>query len=120
MKTIQHRGFYWRYDASADVLHITVDPAIPAYGEDLPNFETLVTVMRGIDDHAVVGLRILGAKANGLQEIKILLDREKRAITDFKVSGTSPGPEPLPDEYVRALEEVEEILEKSPPELQLA
>ncbi len=121
MKPIRHAGFYWRYDASADVLHVSLDPAIPAYGEALKNFAGVVVVMHGFEDDNVVGLRIIGAKRNGLREIKLLVDKERRAIGAFQVSGDSPGwkPDEGTEHYAKDLAEVERILENTPPDAAL-
>ncbi len=83
MKPIRHGRFWWRYDSSADVLYVSLDPAVPAYGEALKNFEGVVVVMHGFEDDNAVGLRIFGAKRNGLREIKVLVDKERRAIGAF-------------------------------------
>ncbi len=61
------KDFYWTYDDSSDVLHITMDPMIPCYGEPLRNFENVLILMRDAETEKVVGLRILAAKANRLR-----------------------------------------------------
>ena len=69
----QNRRLFWTYDSSADVLHATTDPSLPAYGEPLQNFEEAVIVMKDAETDRVVGIRVLGAKANGLGAVALLI-----------------------------------------------
>jgi len=118
-RAVRRAGFVWSYDSSADTLHISMDPSCPVYGDPLRNLEGIVIVMRRFEDNQINGLRILGAREHGLQELKILLDREKRAIAAFKVSGRIPKwtPDEQDEELTREISEVKRILEDEPEEI---
>jgi len=122
MKALEHEGFHWLYDATADVLHVSLDPNAPAYGRALKNFENVIIVMHSLADDSIVGLRILGTRENGLRELLLHVDKERRGITAFRVTGRVPEwqPEATDEDYIHTLDHVERILRAPPPkDLQL-
>ena len=57
----------WKYDESADVLHITSGSDVPCYGEPLENFENVIILIKNEKTDELIGFRVLGAKANNVQ-----------------------------------------------------
>lgn len=118
--TIHHAGFFWTYDASTDVLHVTKDPGVPTFGSSPPNFENLIVVLRAIEDDALVGVRVIGAKKNGLKVVTVQLDRAKGVIKSLHIEGAKQDAEHNQLSQLKEIETVEDILGSPPPALQLA
>ena len=106
---------FWRYDDTADVLHITTDTMANCYGEPLENFESVVIVLRDIDTNEIVGLRILGAKANGVQSVRVRIHREQRVLEQFEVRGRLVH-EGADEDLASQLARIDEMLGSPPPD----
>ncbi len=111
-------NLYWSYDASADVILVTTDPARPCYGEELENFENLVLLLRDMETDKVCGIRVFGARQH-LSDLRLQIDERKKAIIRLRVRGrkqATRNEEPSfdRDDYITALNEAGELLGKLP------
>lgn len=119
-RAINHAGFFWTYDASTDVLHVTKDPRVPTFGSSPANFENLIVVLRAIEDDSLIGVRVIGAKKNGLKVVTVQLDRAKGVIKSLCIEGAKEEVEHNQLSQLEEIETVEDILGSAPPALQLA
>jgi hypothetical protein len=88
-----------------------MDPALPpCYGEPLRNFENVLVILRDMESDHVVGLRILNARANGLEKVRFSVDREKKAIERVQVTGQQVVGDEAEKTFLDELDTIDRLL----------